>query len=121
MSQAELERFATAALNEPALAERHAAAANLAELAARLRADGYDVTDAEVADAHRRSVELPDEMLDQVSGGAGVLLGLGGLALVGGLVFGAVVAADGINNLVTGRPAVINDALRNFASKLYPH
>lgn len=119
MSQAELQRFTTAALNDPALAQRYATTGSLAELAARLRDDGYDVADAEVDAAYRRSAEMTDEELDAVSGG-GFLIGMAGITLVSGLVIGGVIAANGIHSLATGKQNPVTDALRDFTSRLYP-
>ncbi|SMH28696.1 Nif11-like leader peptide family RiPP precursor [Azospirillum agricola] len=92
MSQAELQRFAAAVQADPALAESYGTAATPAELAARLRADGYDIGDGELAAAHRGGSELSDEQLDGVSGGfvvATVMANLFALGLGGALV-GAV-------------------------------
>ncbi|MBP2230953.1 Nif11-like leader peptide family natural product precursor [Azospirillum agricola] len=60
MSQAEIERFAAAIRETPELAESYGAAADLPELAARLRADGYDVGDDEIAETASRLAEGPD-------------------------------------------------------------
>lgn len=119
MSQGELERFATAALDNPEMVRDFTAVTSLAELAAKLRAGGYDVTEAEVENAHRRSVELSDEQLDLVSGGA-FLASLGGIALTAGVVIGGVVAIEAIHSYANGKPSVIGEKLKEFTSRLYP-
>ncbi|WP_029009205.1 Nif11-like leader peptide family natural product precursor [Azospirillum halopraeferens] len=119
MSQAELQRFTTAMLNDPGLAERYVAAGSVAELAALLRRDGYDIADAEIEAARRRSTEMTDEELDGITGG-GFVFGLAGITLVGGLVIGGVIAANSIHSLATGQENPVTDALRDFASRLYP-
>ncbi|SMH30356.1 Nif11-like leader peptide family RiPP precursor [Azospirillum agricola] len=74
MSQAEIERFVTAANTTPALIETYRTATDAADMATRLRADGYDVTDAEIAAviAGHGNAELSDEELDGVAGGSRV-------------------------------------------------
>lgn len=73
MSQTEFQRFVTAMQTTPALAETYSTATTPADLAGRLRADGYDVTEAEVQDGLRQAAastgELSDEQLDGVAGG----------------------------------------------------
>lgn len=94
MSQAELQRFAAAVQAEPALAERYATAATTAELAERMRADGYDIAEAEVAAAQARGSELSDGQLDAVSGGLAVsaVIAANIFALVlGGAVVGSAI------------------------------
>lgn len=94
MSQAELQRFAAAVQAEPALAERYATAATPAELAQRMRADGYDISDAEVAEAQARGSELSDGQLDAVSGGFAVSAVIA--ANIFGLVLGGAVIGSAI-------------------------
>lgn len=98
MSQAELERFAMAVQALPQLAASYGEASNAADLAVRLRSDGYGVTDAEVAASLERGAELSDSQLDQVSGGlvaelAATAVGLAGLGILGGVVAGIVATA----------------------------
>ena len=98
MSQAELQRFAAAVQATPALAEAYRAAATPVELAARLRADGYVVTDAEVEEVHRSGAELSDEQLDDVSGGVvaaalASIVGIGAIGVLAGAIIGIVAAA----------------------------
>lgn len=69
MSHTELQRFASAALNDTALAGRYAAVRSPADLAGLMRADGYDVTDDEVAAAFHKDPDLSDDQLDAVAGG----------------------------------------------------
>lgn len=81
MSQSELDRFAEAMRGAPAMAEDYARLKTAAEVAARMRCDGYDITVAEVEEAARRGGETPageldDAQLDGVSGGS-ILLPLG--------------------------------------------
>ncbi|RJF78452.1 Nif11-like leader peptide family natural product precursor [Azospirillum cavernae] len=70
MSQTEFQRFVTAMQATPALAETYNTAATPADLAGRLRADGYDVTEADITDQAADGAELSDEDLDGVAGGA---------------------------------------------------
>lgn len=86
MSQTELQRFAAAVQTDPTLVRRYDTATTPADVAALLRRDGYDVTDAEIEEAARLGRELPDEQLDLVTGGG---------ILVGGLVVLGIVAALG--------------------------
>ncbi|MBP2230952.1 Nif11-like leader peptide family RiPP precursor [Azospirillum agricola] len=76
MSQVDIQRFAAAVQADPSLLDAYRDIADPAALVARLRADGYDVSDDEIAAAIRRGRELSDEQLDQVSGG-GVLVAVG--------------------------------------------
>ncbi|MBP2230948.1 putative ribosomally synthesized peptide with nif11-like leader [Azospirillum agricola] len=84
MSQTELDRFAAAVSDNPALAQDYKDLGSAAAMAARLRADGYDVSDAELEDAARSGRTLSDEQLDRVTGGAL------------GLVFGALTAVGAV-------------------------
>lgn len=96
MSQTELQRLAVAVQEQPAVAERYAMVGTPEELAARLRADGYDVTEEEIAESVRRGEQLSEEQLDQVSGGA-----LVATALVGGAVGLGALFLAGAAGLVT--------------------
>lgn len=75
MSQPEFERFVATVKAKPELAESYASAAGPAELAERLRADGYDISEADIAS---RLAETPagavlsDGDLDGVAGGSRV-------------------------------------------------
>lgn len=75
MSQAEFERFVAAVKSKPELAESYASTGTPAELAERLQADGYDITEADIAG---RLAEAPadavlsDGDLDGVAGGSRV-------------------------------------------------
>lgn len=105
MSQTELQRFAAAVQADPARAEAYAAVATPGDLAVRLRAEGYDVTYEEVADAVLRGEQLSDEQLDQVSGGAIVTTALvGGAIGLGALLVAGVagLAAWATVNIVRG-------------------
>lgn len=77
MSLAEMERFVEAVRAAPDLLESYGGM-DAGAVAARLRADGYDVTDEEVAEAGRRGAELSEEQLDQVTGGSLILMAVGG-------------------------------------------
>lgn len=108
MSQAELQRFAAAIGDKPALAERYALAGTSAELAVLMQADGYDVGEEELAAAQQAAQqpgsELTEEQLDRVSGG-GIALTVLGLTLAGaGLLAlaGAVAGAGAIIRVVKG-------------------
>jgi len=95
MSQAELQRFATALQGTPVLAEAYRSAATPLDLAAQLRADGYAVTDAEVEEVHRNGTELSDEQLDTVSGGVvaaalASIVGIGAIGVLAGAIIGIV-------------------------------
>lgn len=95
MSQAELERFAAAVQADPALVRRYDTASTPADVAALLRRDGYDVTDAEIDEAARRGRELSDDQLDLVTGGGllvGGLVALGIIIAVGTAAFAGAVA-----------------------------
>lgn len=119
MSRKELERFAAAALDDPALVQGYLEVGSLAELAARLRADGYEVSDEEVEAAYRRSTELSDDQLDAVSGGGAIAI-VGGMALTFGVIMGGVVAIEAIDSHAKGKPSVFGEKLKDFASRLYP-
>lgn len=69
MSKAEMERFEAALAARPELAQAYGAAAGPAELAARLKADGFALTLQDLLETAGAS--LPDAALDQVSGGRG--------------------------------------------------
>lgn len=105
MSQAEMDRFAAAVLDNAALAESYKDLTDAAAVAARLRADGFEVTDAEVEDAARSGQTLSEEQLDGVAGGA-IGLVFGALTLIGAVgTFGAL-AVVGIVNRAKGVPMV---------------
>lgn len=97
MSQAEIQRFASAVQAEPALAEAYVNASSLAEVAARLRTDGYDVTDGELAECLRHGEQLSEDDLDRVTGGVVVSFGtmVGATVLVGALTVAGVVGMTG--------------------------
>ena len=101
MSQSELQRFAAAVQAAPAMLDAYKDAAAPGDLAAQLRRDGYDVTDAEIADASERGRELSDDQLDHVTGGeAGVIIG--GLIAIGAVATLTTVALLGIISRVRG-------------------
>ncbi|WP_431858160.1 Nif11-like leader peptide family RiPP precursor [Azospirillum sp.] len=98
MSHVELQRFAAAVQESPALLDSYKTAASPADLAARLRGDGYDVTDAELEEVTRAGSELSDDQLDAVSGGlvaelAATAVGIAGLTALGGAILGIVLGA----------------------------
>lgn len=93
MSQSELQRFADAVRTSPALLEAYRDSADPAELAARLRAGGYDVTDDEVVASVRSGQDLSEEQLDQVSGGLATAAIIGGGIGLAGLAFAGVAGA----------------------------
>lgn len=74
MSQAEFERFVATLKSKPELAESYASASDPAELAERLRADGYDISEADIAGklAETPAEVLSDGDLDRVAGGSRV-------------------------------------------------
>lgn len=96
LSQSELQRFAAAFQADPSIAMPYGSATGPDELAALMRADGFDVTDEEVRSAQDSHGELPDELLDQVSGGFAFLLpviaAFGAVALASMIVGGTVAA-----------------------------
>ncbi|WP_147395296.1 Nif11-like leader peptide family RiPP precursor [Azospirillum cavernae] len=75
MSQSEIERLLAAVTSTPDLIASYHTAADAAELAQRLRADGYDISEADIigrlADG-ADGAELSDEDLDGVAGGSRV-------------------------------------------------
>lgn len=106
MSMTELQRFAVDFQTVSGFAERYAGLATLEELAGRMRADGYSVTDKELADAGAARGQLTDEQLDQVNGGfvleflvvtglvaAGVSVVVGGAAAAGAFTLVGLMAA----------------------------
>lgn len=98
MTQAELQRLAATIEARPALAEAYSTIASLDDLAERLRADGYDVTDEEVAAAHRAGATLSDEQLDRVAGGvvleAMLLFGVLGILVMGAATMRGPIIGD---------------------------
>ncbi len=99
MSQADLHRFVTVLKNQPELAASYAGITSVDDLGARLRAEGYEVGNDELAAARNAGAELSDAELDAVSGGL-ILEGLlvGGLligAVVGGVTMGVLMGTDG--------------------------
>ncbi|SMH28695.1 Nif11-like leader peptide family RiPP precursor [Azospirillum agricola] len=96
MSQTDLQRFADAIRTTPDLLERYAGLAGPAEVAAQLRADGYDVSGDEVEAGMSRGRELSDEQLDQVSGGSILATAAIGVAVGAGALFAAGVAGTWI-------------------------
>ncbi|MBP2230947.1 hypothetical protein J2847_004256 [Azospirillum agricola] len=88
MSLKEFERFTTDLRADPALADGYRSLSTAAEVAERMRRDGYGVTDDEVAEvarigaerAGRPAAELEHEQLDQVTGGS-LALTFGALAV----------------------------------------
>lgn len=73
VSHAEVERFAAAIKGNGALAAAYDGARTPAELAHRLRQDGYDVTEIDLLEHLGRALVsegmVPDDQLDAVSGG----------------------------------------------------
>lgn len=96
MSTSELERFASCIRDEPGLAASYIALTGPADVAARARADGFDVTDAEIFAAYEAGSELSDEQLDRMSGGV-----IGELVCVGMIVAG-IAGFVGIGGYVVG-------------------
>jgi len=103
MSQSELERFAASVQATPALLDAYKDAVVPEDLATLLRRDGYDVTDAEIAEVSERGRELSDDQLDQVTGGD---LGLvvGGLTAIAAVGVLGTVAVLGIIGRVQAVP-----------------
>lgn len=101
MSQAELRRFASAVQETPVCLDAYRTVATAGEMAAQMRRDGYDVTDAEVEETVRRGGDLTDEDLDHVAGGSLVAIGIVGGCLLGlglavaGTVSTVILAAKG--------------------------
>lgn len=96
MSQTELQRFSSAIQADPTLAASYGAATSPEHIASMMRADGYDVSDAEMRALQDAGGELPDEALDQVAGGFVFLLPLipavGALIAAGCLIGGTAAA-----------------------------
>lgn len=94
MSQTELQRFAAAIQAEPARLEAYRSIATPEAFGAKLRADGYDVSDDELRAAQGAGTALSDEQLDQVAGGfvleTLVIAGLMTVFGVAGAMAGAV-------------------------------
>lgn len=72
MSQSEIERLLAAVTSTPDLIASYHTAADAAELAQRLRADGYDISEADIIGRLADGAELSDEDLDGVAGGSRV-------------------------------------------------
>lgn len=93
MSHTEVQRFATAVQSAPGLIDSYRTASTPAELGARLRSDGYDIADDEIAEYQRRSTELTEDQLDQVAGGGLLTLGVVVGSMVGALLIGGAIPA----------------------------
>lgn len=75
MSRSELQRFADEAEKAPVPLDRYGGMATVADLAARLRQDGYDVSDAEIEEA-RLGAAQSDGGVFVVAIGVGLRLAL---------------------------------------------
>lgn len=103
MSRTELERFAAAVNESVSLAQGYKDLTNAAAVAARMRADGFDVTDAEVEDAARSGRDLSEDQLDRVVGGS-LGLAFGALTAIGAVATFGALAVVAIVNRVNGGP-----------------